>query len=186
MAAEMNTTRTNTNNPSSTIFRREPATFGKAEWIAGLQSAAVAGYTMGMMALVVSWIHSWGTWLPFNDVAGTLIPAFANLDGGFNIFAVIIGILIHFTISLVLGLLFAALYSRVIRLNSESGMPVVAGLIFGTVTWLLARYGILPTLGTEVYARPAFLIAHMVFGATLGVLYPMLVAHNHKHHPSWS
>lgn len=174
MSIKMQSTRTDTTG-STVSLRNDNLTLNKSELMAGLQAGIGAGYTMGMVALVVSWIHSWGIWTPFNDVAGALIPALGT-GVDFNPLSVIFGIIVHFSIAIILGLAFAALYSGVLKLTFNLGVPVVIGFIFSLVTWLAARYIALPLLGSQVYGAPAFLIAHMVFGATLGLLYPLMPA----------
>ncbi len=144
--------------------------------IIGLQSGVIAAYAMGLTAMVVVWIHSWGTWTPFNDVAGAFIAHSANAGASFNIVSVIVATILHFSISIGLGILFTLLYSMLFRSSLDTSLAMISGLLFGLLTWLLARFMIFPLTGSEIYGTLPFLIAHMVFGATLGAVYPFATA----------
>lgn len=148
----------------------------KDRLIIGLQSGIIAAYTMGLTAMVVVWIHSWGTWTPFNDVAGAFIAYSANAGTNFNIVSVIVATIIHFSVSIGLGILFTLFYSMLFRSSLDTGMAMIFGLLFGLLTWLLARLMIFPLTGSEIYGTLPFLVAHMVFGATLGAVYPFATA----------
>ena len=65
---------------------------------------------------------------------------------------------------------------RVLRLTSDFGTPVVAGLIYGMLVWLIEYFLILPVLDPillETYA-PSFIIQHIVYGMVTGLLYMWL------------
>src|SRR5690242_9276360 len=68
------------------------------EVIAGAISGLIAGATMGLTAVIVSLSNGYGLAAPFNDVAGALFPGIIS-QGSLNAQTVIVGILIHFTIS---------------------------------------------------------------------------------------
>lgn len=183
MATEMNSTRTTTshnaqNAPAAVGWRDIESRGGRAELVSGFEAGIGAGYTMGLVAMVVSWIHDWNFWTPFNDVAGIFLGSAVGSSPAFNIVAVLLTIIIHFTMSIALGIGFAMLYSGIFKCRTLSALSMSIGLAFGLVTWFLARLVVLPTVGSEIYAAPAFLVAHLVFGATLGVLYPVLLPRN--------
>lgn len=165
-----------TRTRSRTTLRDPSLTLNRGELIAGIQAGVGAGYVMGIVAMVVSWIHNWGFWMPFNDVAGSLVPGLAGLGTSFHLAAVLVGILVHFSASILLGLLFVILYSGILKFTLTPGIPESVGLVYGLITWMIARILILPLLGSDIYAVPAFLVAHLVFGATLGLLYPRMPA----------
>ncbi len=133
-----------------------------------------AGFTMGIVAIIVAISSGFGPWAPFNDVAGALFPGVLATGGGVNAATILVGILIHFTISVLLGMLFTALYSGVLKLTFNFGVPITMGLAYSWIIWMVVRFAVLPWLGSGVYEAPAFIIAHGVFGVTLGFLYPML------------
>jgi hypothetical protein len=162
-------------SPSQTVGT-EDIELNKHELQAGVQAGLGAGVAMGLVAIVVSLIEGYGFWTPFNDVAGTVAPALTNRGADFSLSAVIVGILVHFTISVLLGVIFAALYSGIIKLTFQLGVPMLVGFVFGMMTWAVVRFIALPALNSGVYGVPAFITAHAVFGATLGLLYPLMPA----------
>jgi hypothetical protein len=147
----------------------------KGELLAGLQAGIGAGFAMGVMAIIVSLGYGYGPWMPFNDVAGALFLPL-RLGSVYNTYSIIVGILIHFSISLVLGVLFAAMYAGYFKLTFDFGMPILVGVLYGMFTWLLARFLFLPFIESHVYNAPAFLLAHAVFGLAMGLLYPRMPA----------
>ncbi len=170
-------------NPSATVettTTTRKTTGLTQELLAGMQSAVGAAYVMGLTAMIVVWIQNWSPWAPFNDVAGALVPSLAAAGTAFSFPAVILGTLIHFSVSVVLGLLFAMLYGRVIQPHFNDGVPVLAGFMFGILTWLVAHFTVVPFLGSEIYGTLPFLLVHLVFGATLGLLYPIMPGLKHK------
>ncbi len=174
MSIEMNPIRTTVVRPVSVDTRG--IGLSQAELISAIQSSVIAAYVMGLVAMVVVWIHNWATWMPFNDVAGSLFPSLAS-GNAFNPAAVVVGLGVHTVTSIGLGIIFAVLYCRVLKTCTNTGIPVLVGFGFGLFTWLIARLILLPILGSAIYAAPSFLVAHLIFGAVLGVLYPMMLAH---------
>lgn len=161
--------------PSSTPVGTEDLTLNAAEVMGGLQAGLIAGFAMGVMVFFVSLGYGLGPWRPFNDVAGMLIPAFAGSQT-FNFLAIPIAMVIHLTSSVLLGMLFAAIYSGVIKLTFGFGLNIMVGVLFGLLIWLLVRFIGMPLSGSEMYRAPAFLTTHAVFGALLGILYPLMPA----------
>jgi hypothetical protein len=152
----------------------EDISLTRDELVAGAKAGVGAGVAMALVAIIVSLSYGFGPWVPFNDVSGSLIPSYRNLGSTFNLGSVIGGTIIHFTISILLGLIFAALYAGLFKLTFKLGVPMVVGVVFGMMTWMVARYAVLPLLQTGVYGVPAFVTAHAVFGAALGALYPLV------------
>ncbi|MBC8074898.1 MAG: hypothetical protein H7Y32_02380 [Chloroflexales bacterium] len=144
------------------------------EVLAGAISGVAAGFTMGLVAVVVSLTHGFGLWAPFNDVAGAIFPGVISQTGPINVQTVVAGIFIHFTISVVLGMLFTTLYSGLFKLTFDYGTPLMIGLAFSWIIWMMVRFVFLPLLASGVYEVPAFIIAHGVYGVTLGLVYPIV------------
>lgn len=157
------------------VVGTEELSITRGELLAGAQAGLSAGFAMGIMAIIVSLSYGLGIWRPFNDVAGAVVRP---LDTGiaFNPGAVVLGIVIHFTISALLGVLFAAVYCGLLKLTFKMAVPLVVGVFFGLITWFAARYLFLPLIGTGVYGMPAFLLAHAIYGAVLGLLFPLMPA----------
>lgn len=102
-------------------------------------------------------------------------PAAAQAPG-FAPGPVIVGSLIHIVLSAGLGALYSILKRRIFKLPSDFGVPVLAGLVYGMVLWMVAYYIILPAMDApllQAYA-PAFIIQHIVFGVVTGLVYTWL------------
>lgn len=88
---------------------------------------------------------------------------------------VVVGWLAHFMIGVVLAFVFAfVFFSRL------PGSPVVRGMLFGLIPWLVAQVVMNPMMGAGVFASntPApmmmvmgSLLGHLVYGAVLGGVY---------------
>lgn len=140
----------------------------------GALSGLGAGAIMGLVAMIVATASGMSLLAPFRDVAGALFPAVLAADGSVNFATILLGLAIHFTIAVLLGMLFTIIYSGLLKLTFNFGVPITMGLAYSWIIWMVARYLILPMFGTAVYEVPAFIIAHAVFGVSLGVLYPWL------------
>ena len=100
----------------------------------------------------------------------------AIAEPGFVLGPVLVGTLLHLAVSAALGALFGIVTRRWLRLTSDFGTPLLAGLIYGMLIWFVAYFVVLPILDPsmrEIYA-PAFIIQHIAFGAVLGLLYTWL------------
>lgn len=167
-------------SPASPSARQEVAVgsqnlaLSSREVIAGALSGLAAGATMGLTAVVVSLSHGFGLWAPFNDVAGALFPSIISQRNAINLQTIVVGVLIHFTISVLLGMLFTSLYSGIFKLTFDYGTPLMIGLAYSWIIWMMVRFVFLPLLSSGVYEVPAFIIAHGVYGVTLGLAYPYI------------
>jgi uncharacterized membrane protein YagU involved in acid resistance len=92
---------------------------------------------------------------------------------GFDLAPVLVGTLLHLIISALLGAIFGIVTRRWLHLTSDFGTPVLAGLIYGLLVWMIAYFAILPFLNStlqNIYA-PAFIIQHVVYGIVTGLVY---------------
>jgi hypothetical protein len=140
----------------------------------GALSGLGAGLVMGIVAMIVAAASGMNLLAPFRDVAGAIFPAVLAADGSVNVATILLGVVVHFTIAIILGMIFTIIYSGLLKLTFNFGVPITMGLAYSWIIWMVARYIILPLFGTAVYEVPAFIIAHAVFGVSLGVFYPWL------------
>ncbi|MCL4538683.1 MAG: DUF2938 family protein [Bacteroidetes bacterium] len=98
-----------------------------------------------------------------------------NMLAGFMHIPVALGWIMHFMIGTVLAIGYVNFFAT--RLP---GKPVVRGLIYSLVPWLMAQVIVNPMMGAGVFAShtpaPALfvmgsLIGHLVYGAVLGAVY---------------
>ena len=143
---------------------------------AGAIAGLAGGLAMAVVGALISLAIQTDLWLSPERIAAFVLGHSAIEQAGFNALPVLLGSLIHTVISIVLGIGFALLYSRVLGITTEYGAPVVAGLVYGGVIWLIAYYVIAPLFNPlllEVYA-PSFIIQNLVYGMVTGLVY-MLV-----------
>jgi hypothetical protein len=122
------------------------------------------------VALVYGAMSGSGPWYPVNMIAATVIRAWqdasiAQLEQ-FNFGGLVFGLLIHLTVSAVLGLAFA------IMLPTLPRSPIFWAFIVGPVLWATALYVALPLIN-PVMARYvdllSFAVANIVFSLVLGL-----------------
>lgn len=85
------------------------------------------------------------------------------LQAGFDPTAVTVGIVVHFAVAVVWGLLFAVAFKGLTR-----AATMAAGVFWGLVTWVVMFYVVLPLIGAgEIVATtPVWqaLVGHLAFG----------------------
>jgi len=147
--------------------------------IAGL-GGAIAGVGGGIAMAVVAAIISQGMggdiWLESKQIAAVVYGPLAIAEPGFVFGPVVVGTLLHLIVSAVLGALFGIMSRRVLQLTSEFGMPLLTGLVYGMVIWMLAYFVVLPAIDStlmQTYA-PVYLVQHIVYGLVTGLIYGWL------------
>jgi len=150
-----------------------PDIVGLGGAIAGLGG----GLAMAITGAIISASLDGDIWLEAKQIATVVYgPSVATLPG-FAAGPVIVGTLLHLIVSAVLGAIFGIVTRRVLHLTSDFGTPLMAGLIYGLLIWLVGYLVVLPLvnplLRDNSYA-PAFIIQHLVYGAVTGLLYTWL------------
>jgi uncharacterized membrane protein YagU involved in acid resistance len=86
------------------------------------------------------------------------------------------GTVIHLGLSALFGLIFGFLSCRVLKLTTDFGLPLLTGMIYGMLIWMLAYFIVLPQLDSALLDTyvPAYIIQHIVFGIVTGLLYTFL------------
>jgi len=146
-----------------------PDIIGLGGAIAGL----IGGVAMAVVGAIISVWLGGDIWLESKQIAAFVYGAAATAQPGFVAGPVLVGTLLHMIVSALLGALFGILIRRVLRLTSEFGLPLLAGLIYGLLIWMVAYFLVLPSLDAPLlmtYA-PAFIVQHLVYGAVTGLAY---------------
>ena len=149
-----------------------PDIVGLGGAIAGLGG----GLAMAVIAALISLSLGHDIWLESKQIAAVVYGQDAVAQPGFVAGPVIVGTVIHLFVSAALGAIFGIVTRRVLRLTSDYGVPVLAGLIYGLLVWLIAYFIVLPVVDPllrETYA-PSFIVQHIVYGAVTGLLYSWL------------
>ena len=159
------TTRRKRPNPIATLL---PDVIGLKGALAGVGG----GLAMAVVAALLTWSLDQDIWLQPKAIAAFVLGSGATAPG-FAAVPVLLGTLIHLAVSALLGAAFEVVVGRLLRLPSDLGAPLLTGLVYGMVTWLVAYFVIVPVLSPqllEVYA-PAFIIQHIVYGVVTSLLY---------------
>ncbi len=126
---------------------------------AGLAASLAGGLVFGLMMQMMG-----------------MIPMIAGLAGSQS---VVVGWIIHLTISVIFGATFAGLHARVGILR---GHPVAAGAVYGLALWGLFPVTFMPLMmGMPVmWSLPGListapsLMGHLIYGVVLGLVYRSL------------
>lgn len=137
---------------------------------AGIVGGAIGGLGMALVGMIAGQVIGRGPWYPVNLLAAAAIAGFQTMSpeqlSEFSLTGFIVGSILHFTISLAIGLLFA------IMLPTFPGHPLVWSLIAGGLLWVFADIILLPLLNPAM-ARfvdvPSFIIAHFAYTILLGL-----------------
>jgi hypothetical protein len=160
-----------TGRPAQRLLPHSPDAFG----MGGAQAGVAGGIAMIVSAALLAGVKGYDIWFQLKSIGALLLGPSAIAQAGFVAGPVLLGLALHLAFSALLGLIFAIGMRHVLRLPSDFGLPLVAGLVFGLLLWLgayLALPAPLPQL-IAVYA-PAFIIQHIVYGSVTGLVYGLL------------
>jgi len=149
-----------------------PDVIGLGGAIAGL----AGGVAMAIVAALLSASMGQDIWHEPKRIAVIVYGPAALASSGFDPGPVLVGSLIHLLVAALLGAIFGIVTRRWLHLTSDFGTPVMAGLVYGLLIWMVAYFAVLPLVNPvllEVYA-PAFIIQHVVYGVVLGLVYMWL------------
>jgi hypothetical protein len=164
----MNTSASTTRPAASPL----PDIVGLGGAIAGLGG----GLAMAIVAALIARSLGQDIWLESKRIAIVVYGPVAVAAPGFALGPVFVGTLLHLVVSAALGALFGILTRRIFHLTSDFGTPLLAGLVYGMLVWLVAYFLVLPVvdpLVRDIYA-PAFIVQHIVYGIVTGLLYTWL------------
>jgi uncharacterized YccA/Bax inhibitor family protein len=144
--------------------------------LGGALAGLIGGLAMALVAALISFVERQDIWREAKAIASVLLGAQAAAQPGFAVRPVLIGTLIHLITAMLLGALFGIVIRRWLQLPSDFGIPVVAGLAYGLLIWLVAYFVALPVVDPwllDSYA-PAFIVQHIVYGTVTGLGYAWL------------
>ncbi len=126
--------------PTRVVVSPLPDVIGLCGALAGL----AGGLAMALVAALVSVTQRQDIWHEAKAIAIVVLGAQAAAQAGFAALPVLIGTLIHLIIAMLLGAIFGIVTRRWLQLPSDFGIPVVAGLAYGLLVWLVAYFVVLP------------------------------------------
>ncbi len=143
-------------------------------------SGALAGLVGGVMMAIVGAILALtigdDLWKAPKLIATFVVSPDTVATPGFLAGPVIIGSVIHLTLSVLFGVGFGILTTRLWKMPLAYGAPMVFGFVYGLAIWLIAYFIVLPLLNPlilDIYA-PSFLIQNLTYGVSVGLAYGFL------------
>lgn len=138
----------------------------------GAYAGLVAGVVMAVMACLFGLFYYHSIWYPVNLLAASGVPELANADQktlmDFSAAGLIVGAIAHVTLSLMVGLLYAALVPMLPRRREW-----IYGGIVAPVLWSLAIYVSLRMISPKMEANINwlwFFICQIAFGLVCGFI----------------
>jgi hypothetical protein len=163
-------------NTTAPTLRRGTARLPNIVGLGGALAGLGGGLAMAIVGMFFALALGQDVWLEPKQIAAVVWRAAAVAHTGFEAAPVLAGTLIHFVTSAVVGALFGIVTRRWLHLPSDFGTPVLGGLVYGLLVWLVAYFVALPVIDPfllDSYA-PAFIIQHIVYGVVTGLLYAWL------------
>jgi len=127
----------------------------------------IAGLAMALVEMSHSAATGLGFWLPMKLVAAVAVGVDSILGGGG---IVILGLVLHLSVSVCLGIIFSIVTRPIIL----GGSAFFAGLIYGAIVWVVMTYIVLPFLNHTMRERMDLMPAwwfyeHLTYGAFLSL-----------------
>ncbi len=141
---------------------------------AGVKGGLIGGLVMPLPALIYAVVIGRGIWYPLNLLAGMVMPGVQEMTleqlDQFHFSLAALGVLIHATTSLVLGLIYGVLLPMLPRIPR----PLAWGGLLAPLLWSAATYLAIGATQPNMKLAidwPWFVASQFVFGVTLAVVY---------------
>lgn len=155
----------------------------------GAGAGVVASLVMAMYAMISAWAQGTGFFTPLHHIASLIAPPDAMMasiqaaaggsDFHFAFGTAIVGAMVHMMTGAMYGAVFGLIASR---LTLSLGMLAGAGLVYGAVVFAMSAFIGLPLAASifgagdpiadmaKVAGWGTFIVEHLIFGLTLGIL----------------
>ncbi|WP_034271503.1 hypothetical protein [Haloechinothrix halophila] len=175
-----------TGHARATEHRRSPVQV----IVIGAIGGAIAGMMLAAVEMIYGWLSDTNT---FWDAPMAIWAWVAGIDNfgppGEHVASIILGIVGHMMMSMMIGVVFAALMTYLIR-TKDVISPVLIGVLYGLLVWVVMRYLILPINSGEaelfttdrVSPQWVWWLSHAVLGMTAGI-YLVVVRRAFGRHP---
>jgi hypothetical protein len=133
----------------------------------GVVAGIIGGIAVSVALMVMAASHGQSLW---SVTKGAALPFLGRrvMAPGFDGPAVLLGLVCHFGISIIWGLLFALLAFGLSR-----PATVLLGAFWGIVVWLVMYYAVLPIVGAGAIPHNVPVVAavvnHLIFGLGVGL-----------------
>ncbi len=133
----------------------------------------VASVVMGMIEMIYEAVGGAGFWSPVLFIGATVVRSLQSVQVpvSFHPVGVVLGLMGHMMNSVIFGLIFAWIFSRMAR--SRGGL-VGAGAVYGLVIFVIMWFVVVPAVDAVMLKlnAPVFGISHVMWGAALGLIVP--------------
>jgi hypothetical protein len=128
----------------------------------------LAGIAMAIATMMITAAVGMGFWTMLLLIAGIVLGPSAMM-GGVSLGVLLIGAIIHMALSMMFGVIYAAI------VNSVTREIMLTAVVFGLALWIVNFYVlglVLPGARMMAQHEPTWLaiLSHLVFGLTLGGL----------------
>jgi hypothetical protein len=134
---------------------------------AGIKGGILGGLVMPIPAVLWGLLSRHGFWYPVNLLAGMVLPGVDKMDlGQFHASLLVVALVIHVTLSLVLGLIYGVLLPTLPTVPR----PVAWGGLLMPILWTAASYVAMRVVNSELPGMvnwPWFIVSQFVFGITM-------------------
>ncbi len=138
-----------------------------------LAAGLVASVVMGMMEMIYEAVAGAGFWSPVVFIGATVVRGLQSVTVPvpFHLAGVVLGLMGHMMNSVIFGLIFAWIFSRVVL--SRVGL-LAAGVAYGLVVFGIMWSLVVPAIDPVMLELNAavFALSHIMWGAALGLIVP--------------
>jgi len=127
----------------------------------------IAGMAFGLMEMIIEAVIGRGFWSPLRYIASVFTLG-KDTDPSFSLIPVIVGLMGHMINSIILGMVFALVISRIT--STPAGLAV-AGMAYAAGVFVAMWYVILPIIdpAMKLVNGPGFFVSHLMYGLILGL-----------------
>ncbi len=127
----------------------------------------IAGMGFGMLEMVIEAVIGKGFWAPLRFIASVFTLG-KDTDPSFSLIPVVVGLMGHMMNSVILGIIFAVVISRIT--SNVVGLAVV-GMVYAAAIFFVMWYLILPLIDPAMLLvnGVGFFVSHLMYGLILGV-----------------
>jgi uncharacterized membrane protein YagU involved in acid resistance len=133
----------------------------------------VASLVMGMIEMIYEAFAGGGFWSPVVYIGATVLRGLQSVRPpvAFDFWGVIVGLMGHMMNSVIFGSIFATVF---VRGAKTRGTQVTRGALYGLVIFFAMWYAVVPAVDPVLRQLngTVFAIAHIMWGAALGLLVP--------------
>jgi hypothetical protein len=143
----------------------------KAAFARGVVGGVAGGVLMAIWSMIAMWLTGAGFWTPLNLIAHTVFAS-VPLDATFSFPALVIGLLVHFAMASVLGVVFAALMTPAAGRMPTIATSVLSGIAYGIFVWLVMQFfvwSVADAIAASAFTPWIFGVGHLIYGLTVGL-----------------